>query len=165
MYFAQNFPHKKGYIHSIGLFLTWLATQISLRAVFGMRPTMTGRVFPNTPLEQLVNIDWPVFLFALFWIIPLARYRKLPQFLRISLILVCIPLLIANFLFGEFEEPRQFLDFAIFLIPATLIAIFGSKTQDNLSTENPLLLDQQPGPADKPADQAVNLQQTAESSQ
>jgi hypothetical protein len=130
MYLAQNYPGKKSFIHSIGLFLTWLAVQVALRGVFGMRTNMAGGYFPNTPMEQLANIDWPIFLYALFWIVPLIRFRQLPQFLRYSAVLVGIPLLVANFLFAEFEEPRQFLDFGLFLIPATLIALFGYKNKE-----------------------------------
>lgn len=113
--------------HTVGLFATWLSVQLLLRAVFGLQPP-----FPSRPaIINLYQIGWPIFLFSLMWLIPLIYYKRLPAFFRRAIILVIPPLIIANFLFGKLEESRLFLELAIVLIPATLIALFASSEEDS----------------------------------
>ncbi|MCM3874546.1 MAG: hypothetical protein ND895_27960 [Pyrinomonadaceae bacterium] len=119
LHVAQFGFNRKSLIHSVALFLIWLAVQLLLRLVFGFRPS-----FPPRP--QILNLYfllWPIFLFSLFWVIPILYYRHLPPFLRRAMFLFMPPLILANFLFGKVEETRLFLDLSIILIPATLFAV------------------------------------------
>ena len=109
--------------HTIGLFLVWVVVQAGLRVVFGMRPS-----FPDRPLiTNLYEVPWPIFLYALIWLIPLVGIRRLPSELRSMLFWYALPLLAVNAVFGKVEETRLFLDLAIVLIPATLFVLLGSR--------------------------------------
>ncbi len=116
--------------HTLGLFSVWLAVQVLLRGIFGLRPP-----FPARPLmTNFYESAWPIFLFSLMWFIPLIYFRRLPAIFRRMLLLFAPPLIIANVFFGKIEETRLFLDLAIVLIPATLFALFFHKTM--ISTED-----------------------------
>lgn len=106
--------------HSIGLFIVWLAVQLSLRGLFGVRPPFEGRPLVNNFHESV----WPLFLFSLMWFIPLIYFRRLPIVFRRMMLLFAPPLIAANFMFGKVEETRLFLDLAIVIIPASLFALF-----------------------------------------
>jgi hypothetical protein len=119
---------KKTLIHTAGLFLTWLSVQLLLRGVFGFKASFPAR----PPIDNLYEIGWPVFLFALMWLVPLFYYKRLPAFIRRAIFLVLPPLILANFAFGKVEESRLFLELAIILVPGTLFGLF---TQVNLNPE------------------------------
>ncbi|MBI5648948.1 MAG: hypothetical protein HZC40_00625 [Chloroflexi bacterium] len=123
IFLAHRWRTHKGFLHALGLFAVWLAVQLILRGMFGVRP-----FFPSRPFSiQIENLGWPLFLFAIFWIVPILRFKTLPPFLARLLVFMTPPLIVANFLFGKVEETRLFLDLAIVLIPATLIGMFGAQ--------------------------------------
>ncbi len=123
---------KKTLLHSAGLLMVWLAVQLSLRGVFGIRPR-----FPDRPLvTNFYESLWPLFLFSLMWVIPLIYFRRLPATFRWMMALFAPPLIIANIIYGKVEETRLFLDLALVIIPATLFILFGntvSSTEDVIS--------------------------------
>ncbi len=122
--------------HGAGLFLTWAAALLILRLMFGFKPA-----FPpdEASMANLYYVHWPFLLYSLMWLIPLIYYRRLPVFLRRGLILFVPPLILANFMFGEVQETRLFLDLSIILIPATLYGLFGPPWNDDEPEASPPL--------------------------
>jgi hypothetical protein len=123
IFLAQHWRTRKGFLHAFGLFAVWVAVQLILRGMFGNRPFFPARPFSM----QIENLGWPLFLFAIFWVVPILRFKTLPPFLARLLVLMTPPLIVANFWFGKVEETRLFLDLAIVLIPAALIGLFGAQ--------------------------------------
>jgi hypothetical protein len=126
LHFSKFGFNKETIKHTLGLFGTWLAVQIFLRAVFGIRPP-----FPSRPIIiNVYEIGWAIFLFSLMWLIPLLYFKRLPIFLRRALFMFGTPLILANFFFGKVEETRIFLDLAIVIIPCVLFFLVDVKTDD-----------------------------------
>ncbi len=130
LYLAHGWPKKKCLMHATGLFLVWLIVQSLLRVFFGFRPSFEDVI---TFHDQIRWASWPLFLFGLFWFIPLVHYKNLPSFLRRAILMFVPPLLIANFLFGKIIETRLFLDLAIVFIPGTF---FGLLQLDKYPTDD-----------------------------
>ncbi|MFN0277201.1 MAG: hypothetical protein ACKVRN_01225 [Pyrinomonadaceae bacterium] len=131
------FGFKKNTLkHTLGLFGIWLAVQVLLRGVFGIRPP-----FPSRPMiTNLYESMWPLFLFSLMWFIPLIYFRRLPTTFLWMLLLFAPPLIVANIFFGKVEETRLFLDLAIFIIPACLFVLLPES--ETSQTENSVPVNQ-----------------------
>lgn len=122
VYLLYNWPlTRKNLLNVFGLFAVWLSAQVSLRLAFGIVENCLRRPFYYNFYPR--NFLWPVLLFGVFWLIPLIHHRTLPPFLRRALLLWLPPLILVNFIWGNVEESRLFLEMAIVLIPSTLFVL------------------------------------------
>lgn len=120
--------------HTLGLLATWMAVQILLRLIFGLRPS-----FPERPMIiNFYEVAWPLFLFSLMWIIPFLYFKRLPLPFRWLLVMYCLPLITMNMVFGKVEETRLFLDLAIAIIPSVLFALFPEDADERVNNSNTL---------------------------
>ncbi len=117
--------------HTLGLFGVWLIIQLLLRAVFGIKPAFEFRPM----MVNFYKLDWTIFFFSILWLIPLLYFKHLPIYMRRALFLFCVPLILANFIYGKVEEIRLFLDLAIVIIPCVLFFLVDAKLDDEKSAE------------------------------
>ena len=134
LYIAYHWPlTRRSLLNVAGIFSSWLSAQIILRLVFPNADSVLTR--PIHENFYYYNLFWPIFLFGVFWLIPLIRYRSLPPFLRRALLLVLPPVILVNFMWGKVEESRLFLDLAIVLIPSTFFVLCEAEPEATPRTE------------------------------
>ncbi len=107
-----------------GLFAIWAALQGAVRAWVGPLG-WAGR--GATPLDYLTDNfthpDWMTYAAAFFgvlWLAPALALPRLPPVLK-RLLVVLLPYLVLQFMFGRIREVRLFLPLALALVPIGLI--------------------------------------------
>lgn len=107
-----------------GLLAIWAAVQGAIRAWIGPLGWAGRGATPADYLaDNLSHPDWLLYAAAFFgvlWVVPGLVWRRLPTELK-GLVLVLVPYVALQFLFGRVREVRLFLPLAIALVPAALI--------------------------------------------
>jgi len=74
------------------------------------------------------------YLFGIFWVLPLVRWRRQPPFLRRALLSLPVFIIIYLFFGGILSEPREIVNLYPLLIPAGIFALFGEQVGASSAT-------------------------------
>lgn len=76
-----------------------------------------------------------LYLFGIFWVLPLVRWRRQPPFFRRALLSLPVFIIIYLFFGGVLSEPREIVNLYPLLIPAGIFALFGEQLVAHSSVE------------------------------
>ncbi|MBP7147820.1 MAG: hypothetical protein KBD01_09760 [Acidobacteria bacterium] len=104
------------------LLLAWAVPFVGLRLLLGPLEWSGGGTVGRYLAANFGGPSWPAWAAALWgvaWILPLLTWRSLPRPWR-RLLLVFVPYVLLQFLFGRIREVRLFLPLALVLVPVLL---------------------------------------------
>ena len=108
----------------VGLGVIWALPQAAIRTWVG---PLAWAGNGSTPMEyltaNLTHPDWlsyAAFFWGVLWIVPALAWKRTPPGLR-RVLLVLLPYVVLQFLFGRIREVRLFLPLALALIPIGLL--------------------------------------------
>jgi hypothetical protein len=118
-------PLRPVLLRTVGLAACWALPFMGVRLL----SDATGWAHGSNPVGMLVaNLTHPGWLlyalcfWSVLWALPFLRWRRLPRNLK-ALLLVLVPYLVLQLLFGRIREVRLLLPLALALVPVGLLAL------------------------------------------